>query len=138
MGLKIYMDFLKLNGKNSVSLRRINMEGLTISVQDKGDVKVIVCKGFIDTTTSQLLENTLSDLLQKRNYKIIIDLSDIDYISSAGWGIFVSEIKNIRKNKGDLKLVNMKPEVVEIFELLDFTNILEYYKDIDEAIKKFK
>jgi len=114
------------------------MEGLTISVQDKGDVKVIVCKGFIDTTTSQLLENTLSDLLQKRNYKIIIDLSDIDYISSAGWGIFVSEIKNIRKNKGDLKLVNMKPEVVEIFELLDFTNILEYYKDIDEAIKKFK
>ncbi len=114
------------------------MEGLTISVSDKGDVKVITCKGFIDTTTSQELENTLSNLLQKHHYKIIIDLSDIDYISSAGWGIFVSEIKNIRKNKGDLKLVNMKPEVMEIFELLDFTNILEYYKDIDEALKKFK
>jgi len=32
----------------------------------------------------------------------------------------------------------MKPEVMEIFELLDFTNILEYYKDVDEAVKKFK
>lgn len=114
------------------------MEGLTISVIDKDDVKIINCKGFIDTTTSQSLENTLSDLLQKHNYKIIIDLSDVDYISSAGWGIFVSEIKNIRKNKGDLKLVNMKPEVMEIFELLDFTNILEYYKNVDEALKKFK
>jgi anti-sigma B factor antagonist len=114
------------------------MEGLTINVSDKGDIKIISCKGFIDTTTSQTLENTLSDILKKQCYKIIIDLSEVDYISSAGWGIFVSEIKNIRKNKGDLKLVNMKPEVMEIFELLDFTNILEYYKDVDEAVKKFK
>jgi anti-sigma B factor antagonist len=114
------------------------MEGLTINVSDKEDIKIISCKGFIDTTTSQTLENTLSDILKKQCYKIIIDLSEVDYISSAGWGIFVSEIKNIRKNKGDLKLVNMKPEVMEIFELLDFTNILEYYKDVDEAVKKFK
>lgn len=64
------------------------MEGLTINVSDKGDIKVISCKGFIDTTTSQSLENTLSEILKKQFYKIIIDLSDVDYISSAGWGIF--------------------------------------------------
>jgi anti-sigma B factor antagonist len=85
-----------------------------------------------------MLENTMADLLAAKNFRIIIDLGEVDYISSAGWGIFISEIKNIRKNKGDLKLVNMKAEVMEIFELLDFTNILEYYKSIDEAVKKFK
>jgi anti-sigma B factor antagonist len=113
-------------------------EGLTLNVIDKGDVKVIECKGFIDTTTSSSLENTLAETLNKKHYKILIDLGGVEYISSAGWGIFISEIKNIRKNKGDLKLVNMRPEVMEIFELLDFTNILEYYKDLDEALKKFK
>jgi anti-sigma B factor antagonist len=113
-------------------------EGLNVNVVDKGPVKVVQCKGYIDTTTSGMLENTMSELLQAKNYRIVIDLGEVDYISSAGWGIFISEIKNIRKNKGDLKLVNMKPEVMEIFELLDFTNILEYYKSLDEAIKKFK
>src|ERR1035437_5637840 len=112
--------------------------GLNVSILDKGTIKIVQCKGYIDTTTSGLLESTMADLLSAKNYRIIIDLAGVDYISSAGWGIFISEIKNIRKNKGDLKLVNMKPEVMEIFELLDFTNILEYYKSLDEAVKKFK
>ena len=114
------------------------MEGLNVTVSDKGSVKIVKCQGYIDTTTSGLLESKMGELMSGKHYKILIDLGEVDYISSAGWGIFISEIKNIRKNKGDLKLVNMKPEVMEIFELLDFTNILEYYKSVDEAIKKFK
>jgi len=114
------------------------MEGLNVTTADKGDVKIIQCKGYIDTTTSSMLESALGEVIQGKAFKIVIDLGEVDYISSAGWGIFISEIKNIRKNKGDLKLVNMKPEVMEIFELLDFTNILEYYKSVDEALKKFK
>ncbi|MBP7792276.1 MAG: STAS domain-containing protein [Candidatus Goldbacteria bacterium] len=113
-------------------------EGLAINILTKGDVKIIQCRGYIDTATSSMLEKTLGDVIKAKNYKILIDLSEVDYISSAGWGIFISEIKNIRKNKGDLKLVNMKPEVMEIFELLDFTNILEYYKTLDDALKNFK
>jgi len=114
------------------------VEGLTINILTKGEVKVIQCRGYIDTATSSTLEKTLEDVIKSRDFKIVIDLSEVDYISSAGWGIFISEIKNIRKNKGDLKLVNMKPEVMEIFELLDFTNILEYYKTLDDALKNFK
>ena len=112
-------------------------DSLTVNVIDKRGVKILQCKGFIDTTTSGVLEKTMQEVLKSNSFKIIIDLGDIDYISSAGWGIFISEIKNIRTKKGDLKLVNMKPEVMEIFELLDFTNILEYYKSVDDAIKKF-
>jgi anti-sigma B factor antagonist len=114
------------------------MEGLIVNVITKGDIKIIQCKGYIDTTTSAMLESAMGDLIKDKFYRILMDLGEVDYISSAGWGIFISEIKNIRKNKGDLKLVNMKPEVMEIFELLDFTNILEYYKSLDEAVKKFK
>jgi anti-sigma B factor antagonist len=114
------------------------MEGLNIKINERGDIKVVQCLGYIDTTTSSMLENKMAELITGKHYKIIMDLGEVDYISSAGWGIFISEIKNIRKNKGDLKLVNMKQEVMEIFELLDFTNILEYYKSVDEAAKKFK
>jgi len=61
----------------------------------------------------------------------------VDYISSAGWGIFISEIKGIRERGGDLKLVRMIPDVYEVFELLEFHYILKAYDSIEEAIRDF-
>ena len=70
-------------------------------------------------------------------YNIIIDLGNVDYISSAGWGIFISEIKGIRENKGDLKLVRMIADVYEVFELLEFHYILKAFDTLNEAIADF-
>jgi len=113
------------------------MEGLIINREDKGKVSVLRCAGFIDSETSSEIENALSEALNAKKYRIIIDLEKIDYVSSAGWGIFVGHVQDLRKKKGDLKFVNMKKEVREIFELLDFTNILEYYGDIESASRAF-
>jgi anti-sigma B factor antagonist len=114
------------------------MAGLTIATEKHGKVVVVTCSGFIDSETSQEIEKLFSALIQEKSYRIIVDLGKIDYVSSAGWGIFVGYVRDIRKNGGDIKFVNMKREVREIFELLDFTNILEYYGDIESAVKAFK
>ena len=58
-------------------------------------------------------------------------------MSSAGWGVFVGEIKGIRENGGDLKIVQMLPEVNEIFEMLEFNRILSAYDNVEEAIDDF-
>jgi len=68
---------------------------------------------------------------------MIADLGGVSYISSAGWGVFVSEIKNIRDQGGDFKIVQMNPEVFEVFEMLEFNRILNYYESIEEAINEF-
>ncbi len=114
------------------------MEGLTTKLEEKNGIVIVKCVGYIDSMTSPEIENVLSELILKKKFKIIVDLEKVDYISSAGWGIFVGHVKTARMNKGDIKFIKMKQEVREIFELLDFTNILEYYKDIEEAIKSFK
>jgi anti-sigma B factor antagonist len=114
------------------------MEGLNISTEQHGKITVAKCVGFIDSETAGEVENTISSLIKENNNKIIIDLGKIDYVSSAGWGIFVGYVRDLRKSGGDLKFVNMKREVREIFELLDFTNILEYYGDIESAARAFK
>jgi anti-sigma B factor antagonist len=113
------------------------MEGLSIVTEQHGKVTVAKCTGFIDSQTALAIETAITDLIAKKMYKIIIDLSKIDYVSSAGWGIFVGYVRDLRKSGGDLKFVNMKNEVREIFELLDFTNILEYFGDIESAVKAF-
>jgi len=117
------------------------MEGIQLSVEKTGtrnSISVIKVGGYIDTTTSSELEHALSTLLKSGSHNIIIDLGNVDYVSSAGWGIFISEIKGIREKGGDLKLVRMIPEVYEVFELLEFHYILKAFESIEEAVRDFE
>lgn len=116
------------------------MEGIQVSVDKAGvrhDISVIRVGGYIDTTTSSELERALDSLLKAGVCRVIIDLGNVDYISSAGWGIFISEIKGIRERGGDLRLARMIPDVFEVFELLEFHYILKAYDTVDEAVESF-
>jgi anti-sigma B factor antagonist len=116
------------------------MKGIDVIVEQAGSryqVAVVRVLGQIDTTTSHELERRLQYLLKDQQFEIAIDLSKVSYISSAGWGIFISEIRGIRESGGDLKLAGMTPEVAEVFELLEFHNILESYRTVEAAVEKF-
>ncbi len=116
------------------------MEKLIISEEklDGGKSKILISlKGTIETTNASTLEEALERIINDSCYQIAVDLSDVTYISSAGWGIFISEIKRIRNNGGDIKLAAMMPEVREVFELLEFNNILKPYSSKEEAIQAF-
>lgn len=116
------------------------MEGIQVSVEKAGanqQISIIKVGGYIDTTTSAELEHALSSLIKSNRHNIIIDLGNVDYISSAGWGIFISEIKGIREKNGDLKLARMIPDVYEVFELLEFHYILRAFDTLEEAIADF-
>ena len=111
-------------------------EELKISVESVGSENEVVkirVDGVLDTLTSPELEKVMNSLIAQKRYKIIIDLAGVDYISSAGWGIFISHLKEIRENRGDLKLTRMLPQVSEIFELLEFDSILKIYPTLENA-----
>jgi anti-anti-sigma factor len=117
------------------------MEGINVSFsrpENNPDVSVLSVQGYVDTTTSAELEESLKRLLKKGRFNIVIDLAGVNYISSAGWGIFISEIKSIRENGGDLKLASMIGDVYEVFELLEFQTILQSFDTVDEAVRSFK
>lgn len=119
----------------------MSVDGIVVSVRTKsgkGGVSVLKVRGYLDTTTAIELENALFGLIQKGEYKIVVDLSGVDYISSAGWGIFIGEIKEIRHRGGDLKLSGMVGDVFEVFKLLEFHSILEAYETADEAVSSFE
>jgi len=116
------------------------MEGIQVSIEKaaaNSSISIIRVGGYIDTTTSSELERALDSLLKSGVYYVVIDLGNVDYISSAGWGIFISEIKGIRERGGDLKLARMIPDVNEVFELLEFHYILKSFNSAEEAFKDF-
>jgi anti-sigma B factor antagonist len=117
------------------------MEKLIISEERTSDarpVSVLKLRGTIETTNASGLEETLQRIMNESCYRIVVDLGDVSYISSAGWGIFISEIKRIRRNGGDIKLAAMVPEVREVFDLLEFGNILKPFHKTVEAIRDFE
>ena len=117
------------------------MDRLIVSVEElDGPVRVAVIslKGTIEMTNASSLEDALRRLMARDQFRFIVDLSDVGYISSAGWGIFIGELKRIRHNSGDIKLVGMTPEVREVFDLLEFDDILDSFSDQGQAIKDFE
>jgi anti-sigma B factor antagonist len=99
---------------------------------------VVRVDGVVDTMTAGELENVMNSLIDQKRFNIIVDLGGVDYISSAGWGIFISNIREIRQNRGDIKLAQMMPSVYEIFELLEFDSILSAYDSVEKARLDFR
>ncbi|MFH2049695.1 MAG: STAS domain-containing protein [bacterium] len=116
------------------------MENISISLSEseRDRVSEVRIDGVIDTTTASELEEVIESLLKRQRYMIILDLAGVDYISSAGWGIFISRIKDVRNNRGDIKLANMIPNVYEIYELLEFDKVLKSYTTVDKAHNDFE
>ncbi|HLG93555.1 MAG TPA: STAS domain-containing protein [candidate division Zixibacteria bacterium] len=110
-----------------ISLEAAKAEGLSVLRVD----------GVVDTMTASELEKVMNSLLSQKRYRIVVDLAGVDYISSAGWGIFVSNIREVRANRGDIKLARMMPSVYEVFELLEFDSILRAFDSIDRAREDF-
>jgi len=116
------------------------MQGIELALNKigtRGDIAFLRIKGYIDTTTSSEVSAKLHEIINGGIYQLIIDLGGVNYVSSAGWGVFVGEIRNIRENGGDLKMVQMTPDVYEVFEMLEFNRILDYYETLEEAVNDF-
>ena len=103
-----------------------------------GSVSVLDVKGFLDAHTAPELENAFNGLINNKQYKVVVNFSDLKYISSAGLGVFMAYVETMRDNKGDIKFSNMQDNVYNIFDLLGFPMLYEFFKNELEAVEKFK
>lgn len=114
------------------------MSDFKIHRRDGDEVSIIELKGYLDAHTAPDLESTFQKLINDRKYKIVVNCRDLSYISSAGLGVFMAYIEDIRNNKGDIKLSNMSSKVFNVFDLLGFPLLYEIFKDEKEAIGRFQ
>lgn len=101
------------------------------------EIAIIKIRGYLDMITAEQLDKAIMSLLKAHQFNIIVDLQDVEYISSSGWGVFLGNIKEIREKGGDLKLTRMKPDVFEVYKVLEFFWFIKSYAAIDEAVYEF-
>ncbi len=113
------------------------MNEFKVLTRDSGNAVIMELHGFLDAHTAPDLEKTFSELMAKGKYNIVVNFNSLSYISSAGLGVFMAYIDEVRNNRGDIKLAGMQQKVFNVFDLLGFPFLYEIYKDQDEALKKF-
>lgn len=113
------------------------MEGFEVNKNENSGVSVLYVKGYLDAHTAPELEDAFQQLIDEKQYDIVVNFRDLSYISSAGLGVFMGFIEDIRKNGGDIKLTNMKPKIFRVFDLLGFPTLYDILDDEEKAIEKF-
>lgn len=96
------------------------------------DITVIKLRGSVDAQTAPVFEKEALEAVQKGKRKILIDCADLDFISSAGIGVFMVVLSEV-EGSGFLKAMNLSEEVFESFDLLGIPEVMEIYKDEKEA-----
>ena len=95
---------------------------MTIEVKKNAVETIIEIVGRLDTTTAPLLENVIQKDM-KMDEDLVLDMKGLEYVSSAGLRVLLGAQKKIHKN-GSMKLRNVCDEIMEVFEITGFSDIL--------------
>ncbi len=103
----------------------------------EGDVSVLHLEGFLDAHTAPVFEQAIQAELDANRSRLVVDGEKLTYISSAGLGVFMGFIEQIRELGGDLKICGLSPKVRQIFEILGFQAIYDMVETVPDAIQRF-
>lgn len=112
-------------------------ENFSVQATEEGDLTMVALGGYLDAHTAPDFEATIQEKIDADRVRIVVDCSGLEYISSAGLGVFMGFIEDLRDAGGDLKICGLIPKVREVFELLGFDALFEIYDDRAGAAGSF-
>ncbi|HYG73771.1 MAG TPA: STAS domain-containing protein [Planctomycetota bacterium] len=122
-----------------LSTARLQPKMTTTVHADNIAVVSILESRILDENNINEIGRQLMDLVVKRYMiKMVIDLGEVKYLSSAVLRQFIALYKAIKAEKGDLKLCRVNPEVREVFKITQLDKMIEIKDDLDSAINAFK
>lgn len=101
--------------------------------QQKG-ITVLSLNGRMDATTVSTFEAECRARFEEGNTRLVIDMKNLSYISSAGLRGILSMVKLCKSSSGGLFFCNLDPKVKDVFKITGFTNMLPIHETLDAAL----
>ena len=99
---------------------------------------LIEIKGRLDSASTPQLSEKLNAILENGRYKIVMDLSQLEFISSAGLRVFVNTQKICKRyNRGEVVLANVPSHIYSSLDLFGFTALFKIFDDVLTAVGNF-
>lgn len=111
---------------------------MNVTTQQFKHCDLISVKGRVDSATSPKLTEALDALLNDGHYKIVLDLSGVEYMSSAGFRAMLAALKSCKRyNRGDLYLANVPKQIHDSLDLTGMTSLFKSFPDVTAAVGSF-
>lgn len=95
----------------------------------------IALSGRLDSNTAPDLESALKAHLAAGRVRLIVNMSDVDYISTGGLKVLINTWRRTQSQGGNLVLAGMRPLVAEVFEIVGFDQVFAIYEDVADAVQ---
>ncbi len=102
-----------------------------------GDATVVSIRTELDANTAQRAKEALDRLIAGGETRLLVDLSNLDYIDSAGLSVLVSILKGARARGGDVRLFGVNDSIKMIFDLTRLSRVFRIFPDREEALSSF-
>lgn len=109
----------------------------TIQRSTHDDLVVLSLEGYLDAHTAPEFENAVQQEFDTGHNRLIVNCERLSYISSAGLGVFMSFIEEIRAAGGDIKICGATPKVLQVFEILGFPAIFDLLPDVPASVRRY-
>lgn len=113
-------------------------ETFQILVDQRGGIALLSLHGYLDAHTAVEFEGAIQRKVADGYVRIVVDCTKLNYISSAGLGVFMSFVEEVREKEGDIRISGLLPKVLQVFDILGFTEIFQLFPSADEAIASFE
>ena len=113
------------------------MSNFQVKRSDEELITALKVAGFLDAHTAPILEREIQKLIDEGRYQILVNFADLGYISSAGLGVFMGFIEQVRENGGDIKMCQMTEKIFRVFDLLGFPTLYDIVDDEETARFQF-
>jgi anti-sigma B factor antagonist len=111
--------------------------GSSFETRTEEDVVVISISGQLDAFASRGLKAAFKEVIDARNYRLLLDLENMSYVDSSGIGAVIAAAQQVRKRKGDVKLFGMAPDIRKVFDLIGASKVLEIFETERDAMNSF-
>lgn len=108
---------------------------MDISEDRKADVVILALSGRLDATAAKNFEEEILGVIASGAQRLVVDLAQLEYVSSSGLRIFLLAAKRLQGTQGKIVLCSLKDHIRQVFDLAGFSSIFSIHSSRDEALK---
>jgi len=110
---------------------------MNITEQIQDDITIFKIEGRVDTAGAVDLDLALHTAVSEGKHKMVLELSELKYISSAGLRTLADVLTQNQNAGGDLKLAAVNPKILRILQIIGFDQFFEMYDTLEDALASF-
>lgn len=111
---------------------------MDVTINEYKRCDVVKASGRVDSSTAPDLEQALNSIIEAGRYKLIFDMTDVNFMSSKGWWVLIDTQKKCKRyNRGEIVLVNVQQNIRESLDLVGMGSYFKTYDDVTAAVGSF-